>query len=120
MSLLKKRFGADGETLAVSYLQKKGYKILIRNFRIRNSEIDIIATKDKTLIFIEVKTRTSVRFGTPFEAITHWKLEAMMRGAQVFKLQYPKTPDAMRFDAIAVLVDASGEETIEHIENITS
>jgi putative endonuclease len=109
-----------GEDLAAKFLKEKGYKIIDRNFRKGYGEIDIIATRSKTLVFVEVKTRTSDKFGTPLEAITHFKLDSLVKTAYFYKSLNPKLPDAMRMDAISVLLDYSNNPiSIEHIENIT-
>lgn len=108
-----------GEDTAAQFLEKKGYKIIARNFHMRGGEIDIIAERDNTLIFVEVKTRTSNQFGTPFEAITPWKLRTMIKTAQVFIVTHPKLPQALRMDAIAVKISQNEKvKSIEHLENI--
>jgi|SRR3989344_2563498 len=68
-----------GEKLAGEFLEKQGYKIIERNFRKGYGEIDIIALDKKTLVFVEIKTKTSNAFGTPFEAITPFKIKALER-----------------------------------------
>jgi putative endonuclease len=94
-----------GEDLAEKYLKSKGYKILERNFRKGYGEIDIIALKDDTLVFVEVKTRTSTKFGTPFEAISPFKLKALERTALFYKNLHPELPSALRIEAVSVLLD---------------
>jgi putative endonuclease len=112
--------GNHGEDLAVEFLKKKGFKILERNFRIRGGEIDIVAQKAGSLVFIEVKTRSSSQFGSPFEAITPWKLRTLVKTAQFYKQKHPKLPELMRIDAIGVMIDnVRGTTEIEHIENIS-
>ncbi len=109
-----------GEDAACAFLQKKGYKILERNFRKGYGEIDIIAIHNNTLVFIEVKTRTSNKYGTAFEAIAPWKISKLIRGAKFYKyIMHPELPDDLRIDAVAVM--AWGDEilSIEHLENIT-
>lgn len=109
-----------GEDTAATYLLKHGYKIIERNFRKGYGEIDIISIKDNSLVFVEVKTRTSAEFGSPLEAITPWKIKTLVKTAQLYKLLNPNLPDLMRIDAIAVRVLQNGEvETIEHEENIS-
>lgn len=109
-----------GEDIASKFLQKKGYKIIDRNFRRGYGEIDIVAVSDDTLVFIEVKTRISGEFGTPLEAITSWKLKALIRTAQFYKLTHQKLPDSLRIDAVSVMLsDSTTVETIEHVENIS-
>src|SRR5258708_39818809 len=90
-----------GEQLAVDYLVDKGYVIIERNYRKKYAETDIIAIYKDTLVFIEVKTRTSNEFGTPFEAITLWKLKCLIRSAQLYSQYHPKLPEALRIDAVA-------------------
>ena len=110
-----------GEELAVQFLKEKGYKIIDRNFRKGYGEIDIIAINHGILVFVEVKTRTSSQFGTPFEQITHFKLHSLVKTAQFYKILNPKLPDSLRIDAVSIELDYSGNlSNIEHIENITS
>lgn len=109
-----------GEKIASEFLAKKGYKIIERNFRKGYGEIDIIAIFDNTLIFVEVKTRTTDKFGTPFEQIAYFKLKALERTAQFYKKLHPKLPEALRIDAVAVVLDTNmNKSSVEHIENIT-
>ena len=71
--LYKKLYGKLGENLACKFLKSQGYKILERNYRTKTAEADIIAQKDGTLTFVEVKSRSSFAFGTPAEAVTYDK-----------------------------------------------
>lgn len=118
--------GKIGEDTAASYLRKLGYTILERNFRIRNGEIDIIAVDpstssgQKTLVFVEVKTRSSDKFGTPLEAIHYWKLKALRNAAQVYKISHRGLPNLLRIDAVSVLLNNRGEVvSLEHMKNIS-
>ncbi len=112
--------GKKGEDLAVKYLTQKGYKIIDRNFRGKNGEIDIIGLKNNILVFFEVKTRTSSQFGTPFEAVTSWKMKALVRTAQFYKISHKNLPEQMRIDAISVTLDTYDEPfNIEQMENIS-
>lgn len=121
MSINQKQFaGRIGEVAAAEYLRKKGYKIIDRNFRIRNGEIDIVSIVNNILVFVEVKTRLSHQFGTPFEAISYYKMQALVRTAEFYKMTHKKLPDAMRIDAISVMLDDEHHVSeIEHIESIT-
>ena len=108
----KKLLGRRGEVTAKKYLEKSGYKILEKNFSTKFGEIDLIATKGETLVFIEVKTRSSVKFGYPAEAVDKKKREKYFIVANEY-LQKNKIVDKeCRFDVIEVL---SGE--VNHIEN---
>lgn len=125
--------GRWGEEHAVSFLRRKGYRIIDRNFRIRGGEIDVIAidpsTKSdfpltglgrETLVFVEVKTRTSHEFGTPFEAISYHKIRTLQRAAQLYKLKHPSLPNLMRIDAVGVIVDRNGQLLkIDLVKSIT-
>lgn len=109
-----------GEDAACVYLQKKGYKVIERNFRKGYGEIDIIATHKNVLVFIEVKTRSSSKYGTPFESITLSKLSFLVRGAKFYKyMMHPELPDDLRIDAIGVEVWGDEVLKIEHLENIS-
>lgn len=78
--------GQSGEELAVRYLMLNGYVILHRNFRCRIGEIDVIASKDDVLTFVEVKTRNSILAGFPAEAVTFAKQQKIRRVAQYYLL----------------------------------
>ncbi len=108
-----------GEDAACKFLKDKNYKIIDRNFRIGYGEIDIIAVKDNVLVFVEVKTRSSDNFGTPFEAITSWKLRPLIRTSQFYKQSHKNLPDEMRIDAIGVKVSGNEVLDVEHMKNIT-
>ena len=121
MSLLHNNKRSKGEDLVISYLQKKNYDILERNFRLRNGEIDIIAldksSKEPVLTFVEVKTRSSKEFGLAREAINTWKLQTLQRTALFYKQFHSDLPELMRIDLVAVQMDDN--VSIEHIKNIS-
>ena len=108
----KKTFGAIGEELAAQYLKKKKYQILDRNFSNKLGEIDIIAKQNDVIIFIEVKSRSSSKFGLPREAVTVYKRNKIRRIALVYLKQKRMLNSPCRFD---VIEDFNGE--IRHIEN---
>lgn len=109
-----------GEDLAVNYLRKHGYTIIERNFRKGYGEIDIIATKNNTLVFIEVKTRTTGLYGGAIESIAQFKIRKLMQTAEYYKMLHSSLPDSLRIDAILIDIDDKGKANIEHVENITS
>lgn len=116
MSDATKKLGNAGENLAANFLENHGYKILEKNFRIRAAEIDIIAEKDNTIIFVEVKTRSNIRHGLPAEAVNLHKQKKIIEAASVF-LQDEKYFDcACRFDVIEIL-SAGKDFKINQIEN---
>lgn len=119
--LSKKASGDFGENLAAKYLSGLGFKILERNFRIRGGEIDIIAvdqrTSPPTLVFVEVKTRSGNKFGTPLESINYFKLKALRKSLMFYKSSHPKLPDLLRIDAVTVM-PGPDKFNIQHHENI--
>jgi putative endonuclease len=82
--------GKKGEDMAVNYLLQRNFAILHRNWRWSRYEIDVIAVKDQVIHFIEVKTRRSLAFGYPEEAVSKKKIERMQMSARQFQLQYPQ------------------------------
>lgn len=108
--------GKKGEELAKNYLIKKGYKILETNRRFsRLCEIDIIALDKNTLVFVEVKTRTSNICGHPLEAITKTKYEHIKNGLFLYLQENPQYK-SFRVDAISVMLKPEVE--INHLQNI--
>ena len=111
--------GNIGEDLAVKYLKKHGYKIVERNYTCQFGEIDIIAKDKDTIVFVEVKTRTNLNFGHPFEAINKTKLQHIYQTG-LFYLQNTKEKyKNYRIDIIGITTN-SDEKTpkVEHIKNI--
>ena len=110
-----RKFGKAGEDLACRYLEKNGYTILERNKHYsRFCELDIIAKHKNTIVFIEVKTRKTDNFGTPFEAVTKTKYENIKKGVQ-FYLSENKVKD-YRIDVIGITLKP--DIKIEHIKNV--
>lgn len=102
----------------MQYLQKRGYRILARNFRKAFAEVDIIALHKKTLVFIEVKTRSSLQFGSPAEAVHAVKQRRLSKIALEYMMQEGFANQCARFDVVSVLLDSKGAVThIEVIEN---
>ncbi len=112
--------GNKGEDLACEYLEKHGYKILERNYRIRGGEIDIVAMDENYLAFVEVKTRYQHEYGLPVESMTPWKIKFLLKTAQ-FYLQKIKWEDGpYRLDAVLIdFADSKEHPTLELIKNIT-
>jgi putative endonuclease len=94
--------GKEGEMLACAYLTKKEYQVEICNWRSGYYEIDIIATKDGVVHFIEVKTRHSIQFGYPEESISRKKFDNMKKAAACFLSRYPACLK-IQFDVLSVL-----------------
>lgn len=111
-------FGKYGEDLATDFLMNHGYKILERNFRIRGGEIDIIALDARTLVYIEVKTRTSHLFGLPEESVTVHKIKFLERAAKFYRAnrKHLKLPMLERIDVVTV-DSTDGDPQINLIKN---
>ena len=108
-------FGRKGEEIAADYLQKKGYKILEKNWVSGKNEIDIIAHDGKYLVVAEVKSRHSNYAGEPETAVTRDKQKALIRAANAY-IRKNNIEDEVRFDIISILV-VKGQEQIHHIED---
>lgn len=117
----KNNVGSLGESIAVSYLIRHNFRILERNFKARYGEIDIIALEGNTLVFVEVKTRTSKAYGSPADAVTPRKLHEVVQTAYLYTKQHPDMSRALRIDVIAILLDPSDNHpiSIELIKNVT-
>lgn len=94
--------GQKGEEIACKALEKDGYRIIEKNFRCRQGEIDIIAEDKGVICFIEVKARSSDRFGFPEEAVTHWKRKKLWTVAVVYLGKRRIKSRDMRFDVVSV------------------
>jgi putative endonuclease len=107
--------GRDGENIAAEFLLKKGYRILEKNFRTVFGEIDIIAQDSGIVVFIEVKARTDIFFGYPFEAVNPKKIEKIRKTALCFLKKIKKAVPA-RFDVLSIHFE-NGKAKIEHIKD---
>lgn len=115
MNKIKQRIGQKGEKIARQFLLQLGYKIIARNFLCRFGEIDIIAKHERTIVFIEVKTRSSDIFGLPQEAIRKDKIKHLRRCAQFYIKNYADPEENFRFDAVSIVL--SHPPQIELIKN---
>jgi putative endonuclease len=108
-----KSLGNEGEDMAVGFLKEKGYAILCRNYKTPLGEADIIARDKETTVFVEVKARSSARFGEPFEAVDGRKQERLRRIALWYqKKEGRESP--IRFDVISI-TRKEGGSVIEYI-----
>lgn len=110
--------GERAEQTAVDYLVANDYVIVDRNWNYHNiGEIDIVATRDDTLVFVEVRYRTSTRYGLPELSISHGKWQKLRRTAKLYLAKHgAHRPKACRFDVIAIDM-MSGEQSIRHYVN---
>lgn len=109
--------GKYGEELASQFLRKKGYKIIEKNFRIRGGEIDIVAIDKGTLVYVEVKSRTSDQFGLPEESITPWKIKFLERAAKFYRNNRRHLPSLERIDIVAVDLEDAKNPKFRLIKN---
>ncbi len=113
----KIKTGSQGEILAQSYLKKLGFRIIDENYRTRWGEIDIIARDGKTIVFIEVKTRTQRMFGSPLQAVTAEKQRRIIRMAKIYLLKKRFQDIPVRFDVIGIEIKEGTPPRIEWIPN---
>ena len=115
MSKRNQMIGAWGESVAAEYLEKHGYETVARNFRTPHGEIDIIVKKDSMITFVEVKTRTSSKYGPPEIAVTPRKQEHMLATAGYYAQE--NEIDHWQIDVISVEGKPGQKPIITHFEN---
>jgi putative endonuclease len=108
--------GRWGEDLAVSFLERKGYKIVEKNFKTKMGEIDLIAQDGKMLCFIEVKARKTLTCGMPYESVHYYKQRKIINVALSY-LKFKRLDVFTRFDVVSIYKNSVGEAQIEHIVN---
>lgn len=110
--------GYLGERAAEKFLKRKGYKIVARGLRVRGGELDLVAVDGRTVVFVEVKTRSSHDAGTPAEAIDARKEARMTRAAMLYLKRHSLEGYSCRFDVVAITWrDQSKQPQIEHFIN---
>lgn len=110
-------FGKTGEQIAKNHLEKNGYEILEENWRTGRAEIDLIAYKNKTIIFIEVKTRSGTFFGHPEDFVNNKKQKLFTDAAEEYLYQTQHKGE-IRFDIISIILDKDATTpNLKHIED---
>ena len=121
MKRYNKNIGDFGEEYARKYLEDNHYKILATNYNCRFGEIDIVAVDNDCLVFIEVKTRTSLKYGAPEYAVNYWKKKHLSLSARCYIEQYRMKEYFARFDVVEVFAKCAdnnfGIEKINIIKN---
>ena len=112
----RQKLGHRGETLAARYLKKAGYRIIETNYRTRLGEIDIIAKDGDTIVFVEVKTRASVHFGSPKWAVTPKKQRKISMVALTYLKDKNQNAARARFDVVAV-ISSRDKPQVEIVKN---
>lgn len=112
----KQLLGQQGERIAEQYLQKKGYKLVERNYRCAVGELDLIVLDRRVVVFVEVKTRSGHGYGSPLEAVEFRKQRKMIQVAQYFLSEKKLHQRDARFDVVGISWPGK-EPVVEHIEN---
>lgn len=110
--------GAHGEELACEYLSGLGYELVDRNWRCDQGELDIVARDGACLVFCEVKTRRSVAFGSPVEAVTRDKAGRLRRLAVSWLHEHAVRAQEVRIDVIGILSPAGAPAQVEHLVGV--
>lgn len=114
-----KTIGAFGEKVVAEFLVSRGATIIDRNWRVKEGEIDIVAqSHDGKVIFVEVKTRSSLAFGHPLESITNEKAHRLQRLALAWLATHRAFGADFQIDCVAVLIAVDGKHTIEYRANV--
>jgi putative endonuclease len=114
----KDALGQHGEQLAADYLERSGLRILARNWRCSEGEIDIVAAERRVLVVCEVKTRSGTRYGTPLEAITRQKQRRLRRLAIRWLDAHGVLFDEVRIDVIGLTRGRDGGFTVDHVRGV--
>jgi putative endonuclease len=112
-----KALGDRGEALAARFLERAGWTILDRNFRLGHKEIDLVARRGEVVAFVEVKTRAGTGYGHPLEAVTWRKRREIRQVATAWVDRFGRPGDTYRFDAVAILAPAGTAPLVEHVED---
>lgn len=119
----KDELGRQGEEYAAKYLTDAGYRIVARNWRCPQGEIDLVTSHGDEIVFVEVKTRSSLRFGHPFEAITVAKLARLRRLAAAWCETANEAPgrvraSRIRIDVVGVIAAPGQGPIVEHLQGV--
>lgn len=110
--------GRLGEEIAAEYLSEHGYEIIARNWRSRSGELDIIARTGRTVVAVEVKTRTGTRYGHPLEAITVRKTRRLKLLLREWSREHLATGTPLRVDAVGITLLETSSPQIDHLQGI--
>ncbi|RNC84369.1 MAG: YraN family protein [Balneola sp.] len=115
MTETHRHIGNKAEDLACEFLLTKGWEILDRNYYSGHSEVDIIAKDDSFIVFLEVKMRSSTKFGSPLEHVTEAKVAHVFKAAETWVIENNAHDSPLRFDVISILKEENLPPLIEHI-----
>ena len=114
----RRALGRRGEDLVAAWYDDAGYRILDRNWRCRDGELDLVLARGKTVVFCEVKTRSSTRFGAPVEAVTAAKQRKLRTLALQWLAAHDRRGGDLRFDVASVLVVNAGDPVVDILEGV--
>lgn len=115
----QRQIGNLGEKIAAEFLSHKGFELLDQNYHTRYGELDLVTSTSDNIVFVEVKTRTSVSFGSPESSITEAKLERIQNAALLWLQEHPESGDDWRIDVVAVTMDRrKNVKEIQHFINV--
>ena len=114
----KDDLGRRGEDLAVAFLQRAGYEILARNWRTPTGEVDIVVRAKTVTAIVEVKTRSSVASGHPFEAVTYRKLKRLRALAAEWSASHGGGSSVLRIDVVGVVAPPGAPAVVEHLTGV--
>lgn len=109
---MSRALGAEAEARAAELLQRKGYRVVDRNWTCRGGEIDLVCDDGGTLVFVEVRARKDDRHGTPLETVVDLKRRRLIRAAELYLTAKQLHDRACRFDVVAI-----AGATVEHVED---
>jgi len=115
-ALWRQEFGRWGEDLAARYLAERGFKVLSRNWRCREGELDLVVTDFARVIFCEVKTRSGIEYGLPSETVTAEKAQRVHRAAQQWLREFGVGWSPSRYDVRIVLAEPGSRPQLRHHE----
>jgi putative endonuclease len=114
----KDKLGQSGEQAAAEYLESCGLRILDRNWRCADGEIDIVAVERHALVVCEVKSRTGTSYGSPLEAVSRTKRSRLRKLAILWLNAHGVRFDQVRIDVVGLVYEGTGGFTIEHIRGV--
>ena len=110
-------YGRLGERIACRYLMRQGFDILARRFRARRGELDLVALEGDTLVFVEVRSRSSREFGEPWESVDWQKQQSLRMAADEFIARYDLGQYAFRFDVVSVIAPGTRSQEVALYRN---
>ncbi|MFQ4147510.1 YraN family protein [Arthrobacter sp. LAPM80] len=114
----KDALGHHGERVAADYLEDRGIRVIDSNWRCASGEIDLVALDGDELVIVEVKTRSSRRYGDPLEALTRAKLARLRTLAVLWAREHQRVIGPLRIDAVGIILDRHAEPSVDHLKGV--